>query len=990
MSTRPSSSLSTHRTRPSTSASRPPLEQLVSSLVPSLAPPRSSRLNTDARSGRSSGASSRPESRADFEDEAEKERKERVKELMEWCEEIMESSLPSSTPLSASTLPDAAKRILLQSSRTDSRSASRQSNRGESSSSGSERAMKFNGIWNKLEKGRLLSSPLPHLQFLLALSEHNPNNTGSKPVSSSASGGPPSSASNRAFPPAAAPSTFPSNQPGSSRQPLAETASANLPRLDFDVKGKSKADVLKAWRTSKAQKPFPAHLLLRDMLYLLQGIDGRYVRFALRPPKEQNPYLSEKGRAADGVGFPLGKDGAADRAEEGDEGDIDGYISKPTQTVLMQLSEMGMLYRQVTDFINSRQAGESKGGMTEQSLCHFLHHELSEYHRLLAVLESQMNQSAQKDEDLAEGAGLTLTRLGLWTEEMRLKLKQMSLVVDEAKKVHGGALVSKIHKHTSHGDPLIRRFTDQILEEVSKPFFLTLQRWIFSGDLHDPFNEFFVQLNPETISLRDGRISPAGDVGFEVGIDSAGGTDEAHKVWEKKYVFVKGMVPGFVSEEFGKKIFSTGRSLNFIRYSCGDSDWIETQAKLANAGRALKYSDLVGLERSIDDAYSIASKRLLEIFFDKFVLLDHLRALKSYLMLGAGDFTELLMEALAPRLSKPAISLYRHHLTSDLESAIRGSNAQFDDPDILRRLDARILEYSHGETGWDCFALEYKVEAPLNAVLDHRAMLDYDRLFNHLWRLKRVESALTQGWVRVTSTSRAYEDIPGLSNDWHHCRIVQAEMVHFLRNLQAFYQLEVIECSWQALMEFTEKREGDLDALIAAHREYLDRVVRKVLLLSSRREKEEILLETVREALDFILQFRDATDDLYGWSLAEATRLDRERDAERGLYTTPTTDSPTISIQQLHSIRQRIKACSNSFQDRLISICHLAGSHTDLDVRFLAIRIAWNGHYSLRKSRSTPTAMTSAPNAVAVSATSATSGVSTERQRASSARSNRA
>lgn len=62
---------------------------------------------------------------------------------------------------------------------------------------------------------------------------------------------------------------------------------------------------------------------------------------------------------------------------------------------------------------------------------------------------------------------------------------------------------------------------------------------------------------------------------------------------------------------------------------------------------ALKYSDLAGLERSIDDAYSIASQRLLEIFFDKFVLLDHLRALKSYLMLGAGDFTELLMEAMA-------------------------------------------------------------------------------------------------------------------------------------------------------------------------------------------------------------------------------------------------------------------------------------------------------------------------------------------------------
>ena len=63
-------------------------------------------------------------------------------------------------------------------------------------------------------------------------------------------------------------------------------------------------------------------------------------------------------------------------------------------------------------------------------------------------------------------------------------------------------------------------------------------------------------------------------------------------------------------------------------------------------------------------------------------------------------------------------------------------------------------------------------------------------------------------------------------------------MVHFLRQLQAYCQLEVIECSWQSLMEFTDEREGYLDALIAAHRTYLDRVVRKVLLLGAKRDKQ--------------------------------------------------------------------------------------------------------------------------------------------------------
>lgn len=55
---------------------------------------------------------------------------------------------------------------------------------------------------------------------------------------------------------------------------------------------------------------------------------------------------------------------------------------------------------------------------------------------------------------------------------------------------------------------------------------------------------------------------------------------------------------------------------------------------------------MAGLEQSISKAYSVASQRLFDIFFDKFRLMDHLKALKDYLMLGKGDFVEILMETL--------------------------------------------------------------------------------------------------------------------------------------------------------------------------------------------------------------------------------------------------------------------------------------------------------------------------------------------------------
>ena len=115
-----------------------------------------------------------------------------------------------------------------------------------------------------------------------------------------------------------------------------------------------------------------------------------------------------------------------------------------------------------------------------------------------------------------------------------------------------------------------------------------------------------------------------------------------------------------------------------------------------------------------------------------------------------------------------------------------------------------------------------------------------------------------------------------LERDWHQVRIVMAEMIHVIRQMQAYVQLEVIECSWKALLDFLNKKEGDLDVLIGAHRSYLNRMVSKVLLVSSKAGREvwfvlrheiasddtlllqENILNQVRELFHTILQFREA------------------------------------------------------------------------------------------------------------------------------------
>jgi len=69
-----------------------------------------------------------------------------------------------------------------------------------------------------------------------------------------------------------------------------------------------------------------------------------------------------------------------------------------------------------------------------------------------------------------EETGLTLRRLEVWVDEWRLRMRMMSACVEgcQEEDAQGGALVSLINGYTDHGDPFVRRFTDQMLEEVRR------------------------------------------------------------------------------------------------------------------------------------------------------------------------------------------------------------------------------------------------------------------------------------------------------------------------------------------------------------------------------------------------------------------------------------------------------------------------------------------------------------------------------------------
>lgn len=685
-------------------------------------------------------------------------------------------------------------------------------------------------------------------------------------------------------------------KPEDKRPSVSFTSAPESPKRDVALKSSLLAD-------NYADISPPEPTLLRDLPFTLQGLSSTTMPFE-------------------------GKDTLV----------LPPTLPAPIISLLHTLAEPSLLYRRLDAFVKS-----PAKGLLGQSLRAAVGSELKSYLSLIATLEVQIRRALSTLDDTAPrhgigGAGVTLKRCVVWTREATMGLRLLCLIAEESEKQRGGQLISMIHSFSSsHGDPMVAAFTERLLRPFTRPFYDILRQWIYDGELVDPYLEFFVR--EQTPGENDSNKAKSG----------------GSSVWEDKYEIDKDMIPSIITQDFAQKVFLIGKSLNFIRHSCGDFQWVMEYSKAAS--KELRYGDTATLEAWIDEAYKTTMKRLMDLMGTKFHLFEHLQALKNYILLGQGDFIALLMESLAANLDRPAGAQYRHTLTAQLEHAIRGSNAQYDSPEVLRRLDARMLQLSHGDIGWDCFTLEYKIDAPVDVVVTEWGNRQYLKVFNFLWRIKRVEFALSSTWRKCMTGSRGVLQTadPAVEHAWKSTRGVLAEMVHFVGQLQYYILFEVIESSWGALQDRIRRDGCTLDDLIQAHTRYLNDITHKGLLGAKRSARHPAgeddrtsYLSQLGDLLRTMLAYRESVDGLYSWSVSDFTRrqeADLFSSHDGGGTHAPPRASSAAPGSEFPVLRDRLAHLASSFRARLQILLGDLAYQPDVDMRFLGVAMNFNDVY---------------------------------------------
>ena len=268
-----------------------------------------------------------------------------------------------------------------------------------------------------------------------------------------------------------------------------------------------------------------------------------------------------------------------------------------------------------------------------------------------------------------------------------------------------------------HGDSRHRQLVQKLQAAASKPWWEALYQWTTEGIITD--DEFLVQRSSTSDNL-----------------------------WHDGFVVYPERAT-LLDADLVEPTVLVGKGIHFLR--------LHEREFQVERDESLSYREF------ITQASKTVHAHILESLKVEHSLMDHLRALKQFLLLGQGDFFSVLMDTMHAEYPKPGlVGVYRHSLVAMVEGALRSSNAVHFDPEILERLQVELridsgdsVRYMFGvasetekdtRTVWDVFTLDYVLPEPLKAVVHGQAMEHYESLFFFLFGLRKVEHMLNHTW----------------------------------------------------------------------------------------------------------------------------------------------------------------------------------------------------------------------------------------------------
>ncbi|KAJ0406521.1 hypothetical protein P43SY_001452 [Pythium insidiosum] len=537
-------------------------------------------------------------------------------------------------------------------------------------------------------------------------------------------------------------------------------------------------------------------LLVDDLLYSFVGIEGRYVTLEVNESTAPSAFSVHRS-----FRFTLPQSG------------MDPSLS----ALAARCFPLGEHYLSLVLYVDEFSRYEQ--GQVSHAFAAALKTLLKEYTVVVAQLEHQL-----------QAAELTLQRLWFFVQPSLRTMETLRRLTDACRHSGGGgALLSEIQRMSASlaGDSAARQLFSFLLERASQPYLAMLERWIYHGDLVDPYDEFMVRGDA---TLRHEDLTQ----------------DPYSTYWDERFTLRPAQVPLFLSR-VARKVLAAGKSLNIFR-ACERPLACPFAAPIAFADREAAYNEL------IDRAHAFASRALLQLIVQEHDLAGRLASLKHYFLMDQGDVFGDFLDAARAEMklltTRIAVSRLESLLHMSLQTSTCASDPYRDDLQCLlspmslldqlntiheraKKAARDALSASTSSGAQDklvgipvvsAFNLDLRVRWPLSLVISCGALSKYQMLFRHLFYCKHVGKLLGDAWL----THQSVKEL-AVRAEFGRSFCLRQRMLHFQQNLLYYMTVEVISPRWHAFQRQLAAAET-LDDILQHHVAFLDLCLKECLL----------------------------------------------------------------------------------------------------------------------------------------------------------------
>lgn len=292
--------------------------------------------------------------------------------------------------------------------------------------------------------------------------------------------------------------------------------------------------------------------VLEDLLYLMVGIEGRYIKVETITDELAPRKFS-----------------------------IDKTLDVSLKTLVNRILPICSSYSIVTRFIKEKSTFLQ--GRVNQALCASMRGLVREYCVVVAQLEHQVVLGQ-----------LTLQKLWYYVQPCMATLSVLARVATAVSRgsCRGGKTLTTLHSITTGyiGEAKTQSLCLHLTQAACQPYFTSLGEWIYCGVVHDPYSEFMIK---EHDTIQKDRLHEEYNDAY----------------WDRRYTVQQESIPSFL-EHMADKILCSGKYLNVVRecgkevgypaaqkmqYSVHERQYIE-QIEAAHSHASRKLLDLILVE----------------------------------------------------------------------------------------------------------------------------------------------------------------------------------------------------------------------------------------------------------------------------------------------------------------------------------------------------------------------------------------------------------